>query len=110
MQPDLPAPLADRNDATVRATGKTLTGLDVQNQACRGRGDGRTWMPSTPSSASARVHHRPPERDKELFHVRVSFGYWLLGRYQFKETLTSFPPHSAAPKTVGPAGGTFKPP
>jgi hypothetical protein len=33
MQPDLPAPVAHRNDATVRATGKIVTGLDVQNQA-----------------------------------------------------------------------------
>lgn len=33
MQPDLPAPVAHSNDATVSATGKTLTGLDVQNQA-----------------------------------------------------------------------------
>jgi hypothetical protein len=33
-------------------------------------------------------------------HVRVSFGYWLLGRYQFKEALTSFPPHHAAPATA----------
>jgi hypothetical protein len=29
--------------------------------------------------------------------VRVSFGIGLLGRYQFKEALTSFPPHHAAP-------------
>ncbi|WP_221176558.1 hypothetical protein, partial [Arthrobacter oryzae] len=33
-----------------------------------------------------------------VIHVRVSFGIGLLGRYQFKEALTSFPPHHAAPK------------
>jgi hypothetical protein len=33
-------------------------------------------------------------------HVRVSFGVGLLRRYQFKEALTSFPPHHAATKTA----------
>lgn len=41
--------------------------------------------------AAIRTRHR-------VIHVRVSFGIGLLGRYQFKEALTSFPLHHAAPK------------
>ena len=33
VEPDLAASVADRNDTAVRATGKIITGLDVQNQA-----------------------------------------------------------------------------
>jgi hypothetical protein len=33
MQPNRSAPLSHGNDATVRATGKIITGLYVQNQA-----------------------------------------------------------------------------
>ncbi|WP_307282130.1 hypothetical protein [Arthrobacter sp. W4I7] len=33
VEPDLAASMADRNDTAVRATGKIITGLDVQNQA-----------------------------------------------------------------------------
>ena len=33
MEPDLPAPVAHRNDAAVRAAGDILPGLDAQNQA-----------------------------------------------------------------------------
>jgi hypothetical protein len=36
-------------------------------------------------------------------HVRVSFGFWLLRRYQFKEALTSFLLHHAVPETAYPA-------
>ncbi len=67
MEPDPPAPVAHGNDAAVRTTGNVLPGLDAQNQACPGAVTELTWMPSTPSSASARVHHRPPEQDIELF-------------------------------------------
>jgi hypothetical protein len=58
------------------------------------------WRPSTPSSASARVHQRPPEQDIELFMSGSLLGIGLLGRNQFKEALTSFPPHHAALKTA----------
>jgi hypothetical protein len=60
------------------------------------------WMPSTPSSASARVHHRPWEQDIELFMSGSLLGIGLLGRNQFKEALTSFPPHHATPKRPTP--------
>jgi hypothetical protein len=33
VEPDLAASVADRDDTAVRATGKIITGLDVQNQA-----------------------------------------------------------------------------
>jgi hypothetical protein len=41
--------------------------------------------------AASRTRHR-------VIHVRVSFRFWLLGRYQFKEALTSLLPHHAAPR------------
>jgi hypothetical protein len=45
---------------------------------------------------SARVHQRPPEQDIELFMSGSLLTIGLLGRYQFKEALTSFQPHHAA--------------
>jgi hypothetical protein len=33
VEPNLTASMAHRNDTAVRATGKIITGLDVQNQA-----------------------------------------------------------------------------
>lgn len=103
MKPDLPAPVAHRNDATVRTTGKILTGLDVQNQARSSCGDG-TDVDALDTEQRIRARAPPTIGTRHrVIHVRVSFGYWLLGRYQFKEALTSFAPHHAAPKTAGPA-------
>jgi hypothetical protein len=66
MEPDLPASVADRDDAAIRATCEFLAGLDAQNQAAGVAVTVLMWTPSTPSSASARVHQRPWEQDIEL--------------------------------------------
>ena len=109
MEADLTAAVPDRDDAAVRATGEVLAGLDVQEQAGPGCSDGadvdaldieQGICPHAPAPAGTR--HR-------VIHVRVSLRIGLLGRYQFKEALTSFPPHHAASETSS-RGGAYKPP
>jgi hypothetical protein len=39
MEPDVPAAVADRDDAAVRTTANSFGGLDVQNQAGPGHRD-----------------------------------------------------------------------
>ncbi len=67
MEADLAASVADRDDAAVGAAADDFAGLDTQKQAGMVAVTVLMWMPSTPSSASARVHQRPPEQDIELF-------------------------------------------
>jgi hypothetical protein len=45
VEPDLTASMAHRNDTAARATGKIITGLDVQNQALRGCRNGTDVEP-----------------------------------------------------------------
>ncbi|MCU1635536.1 MAG: hypothetical protein JWQ68_775 [Cryobacterium sp.] len=61
-----------------------MDALDTEQRICAG------------APAPTGTRHR-------VIHVRVSFWVWLLGRYQFKEALTSFPPHHAATKGPSPA-------
>jgi hypothetical protein len=103
MKPDPPAAVADGDDTAVRTTREVIAGLDTQNQAPSGRRDGADM---DALDTEQRIRPRAPPAigtRHRVSHVRVSFGYWLLGRYQFKEALTSFPPHHAAPKAASPA-------
>jgi hypothetical protein len=96
MKPDLPAAVADRDDAAVRTTADSFAGLDAQNQAvpgCRDRADVDAF--DTEQRIRA-LHQRPPEQDIELFMSGSLLGIGLLGRYQFKEALASLLPHHAA--------------
>src|SRR6185437_14701878 len=80
-----------------------LPGFDAQNQSGRGCRDGADV---DALDTEQRVRARAPAAigtRHRVIHVRLSFGYWLLGRYQFNEALTSFPPHHAAPATAHPA-------
>ena len=105
--------MADRDNTAVRATCEFLTGLNAQNQpsdSCRYTADVDALDTEqhirARAPAAARTRHR-------VIHVRVSFGIGLLGRYQFKEALTSFPPHHAAPRRTGegqPRGASLRPP
>ena len=95
MEPDLPAAVSDRDDAAVRTAANSFGCLDVQNQAGPGRRDRAGGIPSTPRSASARSHQRPPGQEVAL-GISGSLFIWKLGRYQFKEALASFLPHHAA--------------
>ena len=109
MEPDLPASVPDRDDAALRAAGDVLPGFDVQNQSGRGCRDGADvdaldteQRVRTSAPAAIGTRHR-------VIHVRVSFGYWLLGRYQFKEALTlscRTTPHRQPPAR----GGILRPP
>ncbi len=92
--------MAYGDDAAVGAARDVLPGFDAQNQAGRG---GRDGADVDAFDTEQRVRTRAPSAmgtRHRVIHVRVSFGYWLLGRYQFKEALTSFPPHHAAPETA----------
>lgn len=56
-------------------------------------------IPGVPSF-DPRTGRMTPAASRPSRAARVSFGIGLLGRYQFKEALTSFPPHHAAPETA----------
>ena len=110
MEPDLPASVPDRDDTAVGAAGDVFAGFDAQNQSGRGCRDGADV---DAFDTEQRVRARAPAAigtRHRVSHVRVSFGYWLLGRYQFKEALTSFPLHHAAPATALRRGAGLRPP
>jgi hypothetical protein len=95
MEPDQPAAVPDRDDAAVRTTTDSFGCLDVQHQAGPGRGDRadmdtfdtkKRVCPLAPSTVRA---------GSSIGHIRFFF-IWKLGRYQFKEALTSLLPHHAA--------------
>jgi len=108
MEPDLPAPVAHRDDAAVRATGK-IPHLSRRAEPGLTRLLWRHGRGCPRHRAARRRACTSGHGNKTWSHVRVSSGAWLLGRYQFKEVLTSFPAHHAAPETSS-RGGTFKPP
>lgn len=96
METDLAASMPDRDDAAVGAAGDVLPGFDAQKQAGTGCRDGAD---ADALDTEQRIRARAPAATgtrHRVIHVRVSFGYWLLGRDQFKEALTSFLPHHAA--------------
>ncbi len=100
MEPDLAASVADRDDAAVRATGEVHTGFDAQHEASPGCRDGAD-VDALDTEQRIRAHAPAASRTRHrVIHVRVSFWFWLLGRYQFKEALTSFLPHHAAPQNT----------
>jgi hypothetical protein len=68
-----------------------------------------TWMPSTPSSASARVHQRPQEQDIELFMSGSLLGLvaWSL---PIQRDPDLFPTAPRRTENVQRRGGTFRPP
>lgn len=96
MKPNPPAAMAHGNDAAARTTGDVLAGLDAQYQApfgCRDRAD----VNAVDTEQCVRARAPPAIRTRHrVIHVGVSLVIGLLGRYQFKEALTSFPPHHAA--------------
>lgn len=100
MEPDLAASVADRDDAAVRATGEVHTGFDAQYEASPGCRDGAD-VDALDTEQRIRAHAPAASRTRHrVIHVRVSFWFWLLGRYQFKEALTSLLPHHAAPQNT----------
>ena len=109
MEPNPPASVAYGNDPAVRATGDIFPGLNAQNQAGPGCRDGAD-VDALDTEQSIRARAPPVVGTRHrVIHVRVSFWFWLLGRYQFKEALTSFLPHHAAPKNAQRRGGAFRP-
>jgi hypothetical protein len=103
MEPDMAAPVANSHDAAVTATREVITGFNAQKQArpgCRDNAD----VDALDTEQRIRARAPAPTGTRHrVIHVRVSFGIGLLGRYQFKEALTSFPPHHAATKTSNAA-------
>ena len=85
-------------------------GFDAQYEASRGCRDGAD-VDALDTEQRIRAHAPAASRTRHrVIHVRVSFGIGLLGRYQFKEALTSFPLHHAAPETALPRGPSLRPP
>ncbi len=96
MEADLAASVADRDDAAVGAAADDFAGLDTQKQAghgCRDRADVDALDTEQRIRAGAPAATGTRHR---VIHVRVPFGIGLLGRYQFKEALTSF--HRTTPQ------------
>jgi hypothetical protein len=82
-------PMAHGNDAAARPAGDFLPGFHAQNQAARVAVTEVTWMPSTPSSASAHMHQRPLKQDTELASGSLlNLDAWSLTNS--KKALTSF--------------------
>ena len=88
--------MAHGNDAAVRTTGDILAGLDAQDQAPSGRRD-RADVNAFDTEQRVRARAPPAIGTRHrVIHVGVSLVIGLLGRYQFKEALASFPLHHAA--------------
>ncbi len=68
MEPDLPASVPDRDDAAVGVAGDVFSRFQTPSTSPAAVAVTELpWMPSTPSSASARVHHGHRKQDIELF-------------------------------------------
>jgi hypothetical protein len=108
MEPDPPAAVAYRDNTTVRAASGVHPGFNAQNEAgpgCRNGADMDAL--DTEQCVRARAPATAGTRHRVIQGLSLN---WLLGRYQFREALTSFPPHHAANEKGLRRGVNLRPP